>query len=242
MNSLLWIEDLLPDGILRKPMFGGLAYYIDGRLVLALFEKTNDRSYRGKNYDFELWFGCLFPVERSDHAELLRRFPFLRPHPILGKWLYLPFESEDFEGLVRKILVEIRRNSPLFGVVPPLKKKSGTRAGKSFTVGAIDTKTPRMFSDQPVKMRLATARRISDLKNLGPSSEKEFARAGINSVAEFFKLGWKKTMKKLVEAHPKNRHSLFAYALIGALTNQIWHKISDEEKQGAQRFVKSLKS
>ena len=251
LTALIWVEDLLPEGILRKPMFGGFAYYLEDRLVLVLFENLNDRAHQGKLYEFEIWFGCLFPAERKDHAELLRRYPFLRPHPVLGKWLYLPSETEDFETHVEQILAQIRARSPLFGVVPPTKKKRTEGLKKEIKVTAdrqksilrenIDTKVPRMFSDQPIRKIKASARRVSDLKNLGPKSEKEFERAGIKSVADLFQLGWKKAMQKLVQANPKNRQSVFAYALIGALTNQVWHRISDKQKEEARRFVKSLK-
>lgn len=257
VRSLLWIEELLPEGVFRKPMFGGFAYYQDGRLILALFESATEKTYRGKTFPYKLWFGCLFPAERKNHPEICRKFPFLFPHPVLGKWLYLPCENEassgeSFEINAQKVLREIRRESTLFGVVPAAKKKKSnlklnlklnlkSKLRLKSVATPLDTKTPRMFADEPLDKKLATAKNISDLKNLGPKSETEFAQAGIKSVSAFFKLGWKKSLKKLVEANPKNRHSVFAYALIGALKNQMWHRISEEEKLEARDFVHSLK-
>ncbi len=104
----------------------------------------------------------------------------------------------------------------------------------------IDTRTPRMFSEQPVEEVLKSAKKISDLKNLGAITEKEFVKIGITSAQQFIKLGWKKALFKLVQKNPRNRHSMFAYALIGALTNTELSRITDAEKAEARAFVKAL--
>jgi hypothetical protein len=106
---------------------------------------------------------------------------------------------------------------------------------------SINTKIPQMFRDEPAELILKQAKKISDLKNLGPVSEVNFAKAGIKSAQQFAKLGWKKTMLKLVKSDPKNRHSIYAYALIGALKNLEWNRISQEDKDEARKFVASLK-
>ncbi len=98
-----------------------------------------------------------------------------------------------------------------------------------------------MFSDESPTERIKKAQKISDLKNLGPVSEVEFAKAGIKSVDHFVKMGWKKALIKLTKSNPKNRHSIYAYALIGALENLEWNRISDSQKQEAREFTKSLK-
>lgn len=98
-----------------------------------------------------------------------------------------------------------------------------------------------MFRDEPAEQALARAQVISDLKNLGPQTEKYFLKAGIKTAAELRRLGWKKAMIKLVASNPKHRHSLFAYALIGALKNLDWNAIPDEEKKAAREFCASLK-
>lgn len=100
---------------------------------------------------------------------------------------------------------------------------------------------PRMFSDEPAAQALAVARNISDLKNLGPESEKAFTRAGIKTAQQFIKMGWKNAMKKLVQYDHKNAHSIFAYALIGALKNTAWNAIPESDKLEARTFVKSLR-
>jgi hypothetical protein len=47
-------------------------------------------------------------------------------------------------------------------------------------------------------------------------------------------------MVKLVKADPQNRHSIFAYAIIGALRNKDWNAITEQEKEEARSFVRSL--
>lgn len=136
---------------------------------------------------------------------------------------------------------EIRRRPKLFGVSPKSKK---TKKSKVETASSehVDTRRPRMFSDEPFDDRLKKTNKISDLENLGPASEKEFLKAGIKSADQFVKLGWQKSLVKLVKSNPRNRHSIFAYALIGALKNKEWNRISDQEKLEAKTFVASLRN
>lgn len=105
----------------------------------------------------------------------------------------------------------------------------------------IDMRTPRMFSDESFEEKLSKAQKISDLKNLGPTTEKGMQKAGIKTLDQFVKMGWKKAMIKLVAFNPKNRHSMFAYALIGALKNVDAFHISEDDKKEAREFCASLK-
>lgn len=102
-------------------------------------------------------------------------------------------------------------------------------------------KKPRMFRDEPAEVVLKSASRISDLKNLGATAEKHFHAAGIKSVQQFIKLGWKKSLIKLVAHDSKHAHSIYAYALIGALANIEWNQISETEKTEARQFTSSLR-
>lgn len=230
LNNLNWIEYLLPKEFIRKPMFGGFAYYCGHKMVLALFENNEPRSN---------WNGCLFPSEREFHPTILKKFGYLSNHPVLPKWLYLPLDSENFENHVEEVLKEIRRRSPLFGVIPKAKKAKP----KSQVVQneKIDTRKPRMFSDDPVEVVIKGAVKISDLKNLGPASEKVFQKAGIKTVAQFVKLGWKGAMKKLAKSDRRNIHAMFAYAVIGALKNREWSGISESEKAEARQYMNELR-
>jgi predicted flap endonuclease-1-like 5' DNA nuclease len=241
-HELKWIEDLLPeDEYRRKSMFGGFGYYIGEKMVLATFESTGNTTYKNKKYPYEIWNGCMFPVEREHQDKALARFPFLTPHPILPKWLYLPIETENFEELVTDVMHQAIKPMGYWGSIPkPKNKKDTSKKEKSEKIEKIDTRTPRMFSDEPAEEALVKAKNISDLKNLGPNAEKAFRKAGIKTANAFIKMGWKKAMIKLVKADPKNRHSMFAYALIGALQNKMWTGISESDKEEARNFVRSL--
>lgn len=240
-GELKWIEELLPEErYRRKSMFGGFSYYIDEKIILLIFESDDKR-----------WNGVMFPVERELQPQALSKFPQLFPHVILPKWLYLPLNTEGFEELIPDILREVLRPNSFWGSIPKPKNKKGKKeipkskskksgTGKDDGISAkMDTRRPRLFSDEPAEDVLQKAKKISDLKNLGEVSEKQFAKVGITTAQQFIKLGWKKTMKKLIEYDPKHRHSMYAYALIGALTNTEFNRISEEEKAEAKAFVRS---
>ena len=182
----------------------------------------------------------MFPVDHEFQEQALARFPFLTPHPILPKWLYLPLETENFEDLVTEVMAQAVKPTGYWGSIPKPKSSKKKRAQKEEDYDNIDTRTPRMFSDAPAEDVFKKAKKISDLKNLGPKTEETFRIAGIKTVSQFQKLGWKKTMVKLVKADPRNRHSMFAYAIIGALTNKDWNAITEQEKEEARNFCRSL--
>lgn len=244
LANLSWVEELLPVDHLRKRMFGGFAYYVEEKLILVMFESEGNTVYRGQRYPFEIWNGCMFPVEKEMQNQVLQQFPVLVSHPVLAKWLYIPLETEDFEFHVQSILREIRRRNPLFGTVPKAKGKALSSKSKEKAkdqIGSFVPRKPQMFRDEDEDRTLETAKKISDLKNLGPESEKIFAKAGIKSAPQAIKMGWKNVMEKLCQSNPKNNHSMFAYAVIGALKNQVWHLIPEEDKKAARDFMKSLR-
>ncbi len=208
-------------------MFGGFGYYLQEKMIMITFEGDDPR-----------WSGALFPVDKEFQDQALRAHPILRPHSILAKWLFLPMQTEDFDEHVTGILRDIIKPNSFWGSIPKPKKSSKKKA-EVFSA-RIDTRTPRMFSEEPADEVLKKAQKIRDLKNLGTVTEKEFAKIGLTSAQQFIKLGWKKTLVKLVQKNPRNRHSIFAYALIGALTNTEFSRITEEEKAEARAFVKSL--
>ena len=236
LNELHWVEELILTSAIKKPMFGGYAYYRDNKLILVIFENPGDRKHKNINYTYDLWNGCMFPCEREQHSLIKTKFSFLINHPVLPKWLYLPLDSEYFEDSIKKIIREINKVNSPFGVFPKLKKSK-----KLKTHGKIDLKKPQMFQDESFEEKINTFKKISDLKNLGPSSEVAFQKAGVKTLNQFLKLGWKKTMHKLVKSNSRNCHSVFAYALIGALQNKEWHQITENEKKEAREYTASLK-
>ncbi|OFZ28287.1 MAG: hypothetical protein A2622_04080 [Bdellovibrionales bacterium RIFCSPHIGHO2_01_FULL_40_29] len=237
--QLGWVEELLPKDHIRKRMFGGFSYYLDEKLILVMFESVGNKDYRGESYDFEIWNGCMFPVEREHHAVVLKKFPFLINHPVLPKWLYLMADHDDFDSNAESLVRELRRKNPLFGSYPKGRAQKSKKSERSFE--KIDTRRPRMFGDVPAEEKLKNAQRLTDLKNIGPETERAMLKAGVKTLDQFVKMGWEKAMIRLCKVNPKNNHSLFAYALIGALQNKMWNQISEADKKQAREFMKSLR-
>lgn len=100
------LVDRLADrpSFVSRPMFGCVACYLDGRLVLVLADRTDP------------WQGLLLPTERLVHAELLREFRGLSVHPVLRKWLYLPYGSDGFPSSAAAIVDRIANDDRRFGV------------------------------------------------------------------------------------------------------------------------------
>lgn len=109
-------------------MFGGLAVYLFGRMVMVIMENPGDRTYRDQEFPFDVWNGVLLPVERSSHESLQQEFQELISHPVLGKWLYLPMSSRSFEEHIERIARLIKQDDMRFGVYP---KPRGERKSKS---------------------------------------------------------------------------------------------------------------
>ncbi|MCL5022567.1 MAG: hypothetical protein M1497_04225 [Nitrospirae bacterium] len=107
-HPLHWVAESLAEepSYLEKPMFGCLACYLHGRLVLLL--SSGD----------EPWNGLLIPTEHRFHGSILKEFRDVAQHPVLKKWLYLTEASEDFETRASEITGAIRMNDPRFGVEP----------------------------------------------------------------------------------------------------------------------------
>jgi hypothetical protein len=97
-----------------RPMFGGKAAYLDGRLMLYFTAKT------------EPWRGVLVCTDRVHHEALTVEFPDLSPHPILPKWLYLPESADRFEPVAERLVALAKRRDPRLGVSPRPKKRRRT--------------------------------------------------------------------------------------------------------------------
>ena len=118
MHPFQWLWEPLetdPSFVLR-PMFGGKALYLDGKLMLYFTAKA------------EPWCGVLVATGRSFHPLLLVDFPELTPHPILPKWLYLPESADSFERSATRLVALARRRDPRLGVLPKPKRRSPARA------------------------------------------------------------------------------------------------------------------
>ncbi|MFC1769788.1 hypothetical protein ACFLZI_01870 [Nitrospirota bacterium] len=111
-NRLMWLAEPLEElqGYMVKAMFGAKGCYAHGMLVLVL----SDRD--------EPWNGVLVPTEREFHASLIIDIPALRQHPVLGKWLYVPENDDDFESAVSDVVELIVAVDPRIGVEPKPRK------------------------------------------------------------------------------------------------------------------------
>ena len=100
---------------LLRPMFGGRAAYLDGRLMLYFTAKE------------EPWRGVFVCTDRSRQPSLMAEYPALPPHPILPKWLYLPESADSFERTAERLVAAARRRDPRLGVSP--RRRSNKRRG-----------------------------------------------------------------------------------------------------------------
>jgi hypothetical protein len=107
-HPLLWVVESLMEepSYLEKPMFGCLAIYLHGRLMLVLASGE------------EPWDGLLIPTEHQFHDAILKEFRKVVQHSVLKKWFYLPEATEDFETVASDIVEAVRMNDQRFGVEP----------------------------------------------------------------------------------------------------------------------------
>lgn len=111
-QPLHWVLEPLMDepSYIEKPMFGCLACYLHGRLMLVLCSGE------------EPWNGMLIPTDHQFHESICKNFSDVVQHAVLKKWLYLPEASEDFESTAFDIVETVRMNDMRFGVEPKEKK------------------------------------------------------------------------------------------------------------------------
>lgn len=121
LHAFSWVADPLADhpSYFEKSMFGCLACYYRGRMVLVLAAKEKP------------WRGVLIPTDRAHHASLREDFPDLEIHPVLGKWLYLPEASEVFEEASSLLVESLVRGDERLGVEPQEKVRRVKSAGRS---------------------------------------------------------------------------------------------------------------
>jgi len=111
-NHLHWVVESLMEepSYLEKSMFGCLAIYLYGRLMLVICSGE------------EPWNGLLIATDHEFHDSIRDDFDYVVQHPVLKKWLYLPEASEDFESGSSEIVEAIRIGDQRFGVEPKERK------------------------------------------------------------------------------------------------------------------------
>lgn len=112
-----WILQAFEDrpSFFTKRMFGGLAVYLFGRLMMVLVEPSRTGRWT--------WHGVLVCTDREHHASITASIPALLPHEVLKKWLYLDSRHEEFEATMERVARAIARNDPRFGVHPGPKNR-----------------------------------------------------------------------------------------------------------------------
>jgi hypothetical protein len=113
-NSLAWIFDAFERDAtyLRKRMFGSDAAYIDGLLCLVAADRDAP------------WNGLLVCTSQERHAALIEEVPALRPHPVLGKWLYVPQDDPAFETVVEQLTTLVLARDSRVGVEPKPRRRA----------------------------------------------------------------------------------------------------------------------
>ncbi|WP_347557528.1 hypothetical protein [Robbsia sp. KACC 23696] len=113
-NTLAWILEAFEDDptYIRKKMFGCDAAYIDGLMCLVAADRD------------EPWNGLLVCTSRERQAALIKDLPALRPHPTLGKWLYISQGDPDFEGTVTRVNALVIARDARIGVEPTPRRRA----------------------------------------------------------------------------------------------------------------------
>jgi len=118
-----WIFEAFEDhpSFLTKRMFGGLAVYLFGRMMMILVEPTKTGRWK--------WHGVLICTEHANQPAIIEEFPQMAPHTLLKKWLYIDSRHEAFEATMERVAKAIARNDERFGIRPQTaKKKMGSRS------------------------------------------------------------------------------------------------------------------
>ncbi|HEX2862156.1 MAG TPA: hypothetical protein VHN79_10975, partial [Lacunisphaera sp.] len=93
-----------------KSWFGGRSIMLRGKHQLFLATQG------------EPWQGVLVCTFHEHQPSMRAEFPALKPHPILGKWLYLPETAETFERDALRLVRLARAGDPRLGVGPSPRK------------------------------------------------------------------------------------------------------------------------
>lgn len=112
-NSLVWIFEAFERDAtyVRKPMFGCDAAYIEGLLCLVAADRAKP------------WNGLLVCTSQERHATLIEEMPALRPHPVLGKWLYVPQDDPAFEAVAQRMTALVLARDSRVGVEPKPRRR-----------------------------------------------------------------------------------------------------------------------
>jgi hypothetical protein len=100
---------------LVKPMFGCLACYAHGRLMLVLADRRPP------------WRGILVPTAHEHHAALRVELGALVVHPVLAKWLHVRESAAQFEETAACLVALACADDPRLGVEPDTRRRGAAR-------------------------------------------------------------------------------------------------------------------
>ena len=105
----------------QKKMFGCEALCLHDRQMLVLAAKD------------EPWNGLLVCTFREHHASLMKEYPCLKPHSVLGKWLYVSQADSSFEETAGRIADRTLKADLRIGVEskPRSLRKNSRKASKN---------------------------------------------------------------------------------------------------------------
>lgn len=117
-NEYQWIVEELEtrSTFTAKAMMGCELIGLNGLQRLVLADKA------------EPWRGLLVCTNRDQHESLCREFKSLRPHPVLGKWLYLSAACDDFESTALALADLVLRADSRIGVESKPRKRAAVGA------------------------------------------------------------------------------------------------------------------
>jgi hypothetical protein len=126
VHPYAWLWEPLENdpAFLLRPLFGGRAAYVAGRLTL--YFTAQSKTIWESQSEVADWRGVCVCTGREHHASLMNEFPELAPHPVLAKWLYLPETHNRFEPVAARLVELVRRRDPRIGVLPQAKRGKQT--------------------------------------------------------------------------------------------------------------------
>ena len=106
------LDALSPPSPYTRPMFGCLAIYVKGKIVLILRDKPMNTADNG------VWLA----TTQEHHQSLRREFPNMRSIQVLGKqvtgWQLLPVDAPDFESAALRACELVQARDPRIGKIP----------------------------------------------------------------------------------------------------------------------------
>jgi hypothetical protein len=114
-NSLVWIFKAFERDATRHSQadVGCDATYVDGLLCPVAADRD------------EPWNGLLVCTSQERHAALIEDMPALRPHPVPGKWLYVPQADPAFEDIAERMTSLVLSRDWHVGVEPKPRRRGG---------------------------------------------------------------------------------------------------------------------